>query len=107
MGYFLNNGIEWYLNDKTSIVGSFFYNRADSDNEQNNFIDQVDGFGGNIINQTVQTENEIADDVNREYNFNYETNFDESGHKLTVDLQIDNSEDHENGEVLRLSLIHI
>ena len=40
MGYFLNNGIEWYLNDNSSIVGSFFYNRADSDNEQNNFIDQ-------------------------------------------------------------------
>ena len=53
----------------------------------------------------MQTENEIADDVNREYNFNYETNFDESGHKLTVDLQIDNSEDHENGEVLRDNLI--
>ena len=37
-GYFLNNGIEWYLNDNSSIVGSFFYNRADSDNIQNNFI---------------------------------------------------------------------
>jgi len=100
-GYFLNNGVEWYLSDKTSIVGSFFFNRAESDNIQNNFIDQVDGFGGNILNQTVQTENENAEDFNREYNFNYETNFDESGHKLTIDLQIDNSEDYENGDVLR------
>ena len=100
-GYFLNNGIEWYLSDKTSIVGSFFFNRAESDNIQNNYIDQVDGFGGNILNQTVQTENENAEDFNREYNFNYETNFDESGHKLTIDLQLDNSEDYENGDVLR------
>ena len=100
-GYFLNNGVEWYLSDKTSIVGSFFFNRAESDNIQNNFIDQVDGFGGNILNQTVQTENENAEDFNREYNFNYETNFDESGHKLTIDLQLDNSEDYENGDVLR------
>ena len=68
---------------------------------QNNFINQVDGFGRNILNQTVQSENEIADDVNREYNFNYETNFDDTGHKLTVDLQVDNSEDYENGNVLR------
>ena len=104
-GYFLNNGIEWYVSDNSSIVGSFFYNRADSESVQNNFIDQVDGFGGNILNQTVQTENEIADDVNREYNFNYETNFDDSGHKLTVDLQIDNSEDYENGNVLRDNLL--
>ena len=104
-GYFLNNGIEWYLNDKTSIVGSFFFNRAESDNIQNNYIDQVDGFGGNILNQTVQTENENAEDFNREYNFNYETNFDESGHKLTIDLQLDNSEDYENGNVLRDNLL--
>ena len=100
-GYFLNNGVEWYLSDKTSIVGSFFFNRGESDNIQNNFIDQVDGFGGNILNQTVQTENESDEDFNREYNFNYETNFDESGHKLTIDLQLDNSEEYENGEVLR------
>ena len=100
-GYFLNNGVEWYLSEKTSIVGSFFFNRGESDNIQNNFIDQVDGFGGNILNQTVQTENESDEDFNREYNFNYETNFDESGHKLTVDLQFDNSEEYENGDVLR------
>ena len=100
-GYFLNNGVEWYLSDKTSIVSSFFFNRAESDNIQNNFIDQVDGFGGNILNQIHQTENENADDFNREYNFNYETNFDESGQKLTIDLQLDNSEDYENGNVLR------
>ena len=100
-GYFLNNGIEWYLSDKTSIVGSFFYNKADSENVQNNFINQVDSFGGDILNQTIQTENEISNDFNREYNFNYETNFDDTGQKLTVDLQFDNSEDYENGDVLR------
>ena len=100
-GYFLNNGIEWYLSDNTSIVGSFFYNKADSENVQNNFINQVDSFGGDILNQTIQTENEISNDFNREYNFNYETNYDDTGQKLTVDLQFDNSEDYENGDVLR------
>ena len=100
-GYFLNNGIEWYLSDNTSIVGSFFYNKADSENVQNNFINQVDSFGGDILNQTIQTENEISNDFNREYNFNYETNFDDTGQKLTVDMQFDNSEDYENGDVLR------
>ena len=104
-GYFLNNGVEWYLSEKTSIVGSFFFNRGESDNIQNNFIDQVDGFGGNILNQTVQTENESDEDFNREYNFNYETNFDESGHKLTIDLQFDNSEEYENGDVLRDNIL--
>ena len=26
--FFTNNGIEWYIDDKTSIVGTFFYNQA-------------------------------------------------------------------------------
>lgn len=104
-GYFLNNGVEWYINDNTSVVGSFFYNRAESDNIQNNTINEVDGFGGNILNQTIQSENEFTDDFNREYNFNYETNFNDSGQKLTVDLQYDNSEDFENGEVLRDNIL--
>ena len=104
-GYFLNNGVEWYINDNTSVVGSFFYNRAESDNIQNNTINEVDGFGGNILNQTIQSENEFTNDFNREYNFNYETNFNDSGQKLTVDLQYDNSEDFENGEVLRDNIL--
>ena len=100
-GYFLNNGIEWYLNENSSIVGSFFYNKADSNNIQTNTINEVDSFDGNILNQTTQTESEKTDDFNREYNFNYEINLNDSGQKLTVDLQYDNSEDYENGEVLR------
>ena len=100
-GFFLNNGVEWYINDNNSVIGSFFYNRADSDNIQNNIINEVDGFGGIILNQTIQSENEYTDDFNREYNFNYETKFNDSGHKLTIDLQYDNSEDFENGEVIR------
>ena len=32
-GYFLNNGVEWYLSDKTSIVGSFFFKRSSPSEE--------------------------------------------------------------------------
>ena len=29
--FFTNNGIEWYIDDNTSIVSSFFYNQSESD----------------------------------------------------------------------------
>ena len=93
--FFTNNGVEWYINDMTSVVGSFFYNQSESDDSQTNNLDELDSTG-NILNQTVQVENEKEIDFNREYNLNFERNFNDSGHKLTIDLQYDNSKEWED-----------
>ena len=79
----------------TSVVGSFFYNQSESDDSQTNNLDELDSTG-NILNQTVQVENEKEIDFNREYNLNFERNFNDSGHKLTIDLQYDNSKEWED-----------
>ena len=94
--FFTNNGVEWYINDNTSIVSSFFYNQSESDDSQTNNLDELDS-DGNILNQTVQIENEKEIDFNREYNMNFERRFNDSGHKLTIDLQYDNSKEWEDG----------
>ena len=93
--FFTNNGVEWYIDDMTSVVGSFFYNQSESDDSQTNNLDELDSTG-NILNQTVQVENEKEIDFNREYNLNFERNFNDSGHKLTIDLQYDNSKEWED-----------
>ena len=87
--FFTNNGVEWYIDDMTSVVGSFFYNQSESDDSQTNNLDELDSTG-DILNQTVQVENEKEIDFNREYNLNFERKFNDSGHKLTIDLQNDN-----------------
>ena len=93
--FFTNNGVEWYIDDMTSVVGSFFYNQSESDDSQTNNLDELDS-AGDILNQTVQVENEKEIDFNREYNLNFERNFNDSGHKLTIDLQYDNSKEWED-----------
>ena len=93
--FFTNNGVEWYIDDMTSVVGSFFYNQSESDDSQTNNLDELDSTG-DILNQTVQVENEKDIDFNREYNLNFERNFNDSGHKLTIDLQYDNSKEWED-----------
>ena len=93
--FFTNNGVEWYIDDMTSVVGSFFYNQSESDDSQTNNLDELDSTG-DILNQTVQVENEKEIDFNREYNLNFERNFNDSGHKLTIDLQYDNSKEWED-----------
>ncbi len=94
--FFANNGVEWYIDDMTSVVGSFFYNQSESDDSQTNNLDELDSTG-DILNQTVQVENEKEIDFNREYNLNFERKFNDSGHKLTIDLQYDNSKEWEDG----------
>ena len=93
--FFTNNGIEWYIDDKTSIVGTFFYNQAKSDDLTINNINEIDE-SGNILNQTIHDENEKDIDSNREYNLNFERKFNDSGHKLTIDFQYDNSKEWED-----------
>ena len=63
--------MEWYIDDMTSVVGSFFYNQSESDDSQTNNLDELDSTG-DILNQTVQVENEKEIDFNREYNLNFE-----------------------------------
>ena len=41
-GYFVNNGFEWYIDDNTSLLGSFFYNDYSSDNLDSNIIRELD-----------------------------------------------------------------
>ena len=103
--FFTNNGIEWYLDDKTSIVGTFFYNQAKSDDLTINNLDEIDE-NGNILNQTVRDENEKDIDSNREYNLNFERKFNDSGHKLIIDLQYDNSKEWEDALISENNILN-
>ncbi len=103
--FFTNNGIEWYIDDKTSIVGAFFYNQAKSDDLTINNLDEIDE-NGNILNQTIHDENEKDIDSNREYNLNFERKFNDSGHKLTIDFQYDNSKEWEDALISENNILN-
>ncbi len=103
--FFTNNGVEWYINDYTSIVSSFFYNQSESDDSQKNNLEELDS-AGNILNQTVQIEDENEIDFNREYNINFERRFNDSGHKLTIDFQYDNSKEWEDALITRNDILN-
>ena len=103
--FFTNNGVEWYIDDKTSIIGAFFYNQAKSDDLTINNIDEIDE-SGNILNQTIHDENEKDIDSNREYNLNFERKFNDSGHKLTLDFQYDNSKEWEDALISENNILN-
>lgn len=94
-GYFVNNGFEWYIDDNTSLVSSFYYNDYKSDNLESNTINELDE-NSNILNSITQNDMEGDVDNNREYNINFERKFNDDGQKITIDFQYENSKEWEN-----------
>ncbi|MDO6676765.1 TonB-dependent receptor [Tenacibaculum sp. 1_MG-2023] len=91
-------GVEYYINEKSSVTGSFFYrNSKDDDIATNNttFYDENKMLDGNQI----RIENEKEDSVDKQYSLNYTNNIDDEGQKLTIDLQYGDSEESEPAEI--------
>ena len=89
-----NFGVEWYVNNTSSITAAVFY--RDSDNESNNSNDifQIDQNG--IESLSFRFDPELEDDKTIQYSINYDKNFKTDGHKLTFDFQYEDSSEDEN-----------
>ena len=86
-GFNTNLGLEYYLNDKSSITGTAFYRKGlDDDLTQNTndyFLD-----GNNQIG-TIRREAQSEDEYSYQFALNYINRFNDSGHQLTADFQYD------------------
>ena len=90
-----NFGLEWYVNNSSSITTSIVY--RDSDNERNtvNLIDELDA-SGSLLERTTRIDPEFEDDKTIQYSFNYDKQFNgNSQHKLTFAFQYEDSNETE------------
>ncbi|TXK76846.1 outer membrane beta-barrel family protein [Mesonia sp. K4-1] len=80
-----NLGMQYFLNDNSSITGSVFMRFGDdkdiSENNTSRFLND------DLINKTTRTEIEKEEDESYQYALNYENKFNDEGHKLTADFQ--------------------
>ncbi|WP_378188264.1 TonB-dependent receptor domain-containing protein [Aquimarina sp. W85] len=95
-----NIGVEWYVNETSSITTSFLYRNSDNESNTTNIIVEPDS-NGSIVNSTVRFDPEREDDITKQYSLNYVKNFKKAGHKLTFDFQIENSLEEENSEIIQ------
>jgi len=88
-----NFGVEWYVNETSSITNSVFIRSSDNSNETINNFSQQD------INLTSTSgfrfDSETEEDDTFQYSFNYDKKFNDSGHKLTFAFQYETSEEVE------------
>lgn len=85
-GYNVNAGIEFLLKNKSSITTSFVYRKSDGDGITNNFSDYLSPVKV-ITKQNERIENQDSNNNTLEFSVNYTRNFAKDGHKLTIDLQ--------------------
>ncbi|NNE31015.1 MAG: TonB-dependent receptor [Winogradskyella sp.] len=90
--YNANIGMEYFLDESSSITGSIFYRLgSDADlslNESERFND------GAIVEETLRREKETEQDNSYQISINYVKRFGEdSDHKLTADFQFENDDE--------------
>ena len=91
---YLNTGIEYFISDKTSVVGSYVSRKSDGFTNNTNNVSQ--NFNAiSKFSERLEKESEI-DDTN-EFSINLTHDFNKEGHVLTMDYQKEKSSENENG----------
>ncbi|MGB5393535.1 MAG: TonB-dependent receptor [Lutimonas sp.] len=89
-----NFGVEYFITDKSSIVASFIYRNSRGNDET---VNETTKFDSNLqeTDFIVRTSDDSEDRNDWQYNLNYMNNFNENGHKLTVDFQFEDNYEKE------------
>ncbi|MCH3882572.1 MULTISPECIES: TonB-dependent receptor domain-containing protein [Tenacibaculum] len=91
-------GLEYYLNKNSSITGMFVYKNSNGDDLATNVTTEFDA-NKVITDSNTRIENEIEKDNSYQYSINYTNNISDSGEKLTIDLQYQDSEEDELADI--------
>ena len=95
---FNNLGLEYYINDKSSLILSGFYRISDNSNNTINNLNELN-VTGDIDSYVQRIENENEKDNSFQYSLDYDNEFDDKGKKITARIQYEESTEDELGEI--------
>jgi len=88
-------GLDYFLNDKTSVTGSFLYNTGEGLNTaETNYTDFDEN--GAVMRSVKRTERENEDEENIETTLSFKKDFERKGRTLTADFKWIKSVDNES-----------
>ena len=103
----LNNniriGMEYSINNKNSISGSFLYRISDGTNERTTYFKDYNSDDALYRNQQ-RIEDENEKDENYQYDLNYRRTFKKKGQLLTADVQYRDNAEIEKGDIGQTTL---
>ncbi|NRD21474.1 outer membrane beta-barrel protein [Winogradskyella eckloniae] len=90
--YNTNLGMEYFLNESSSLTGSLFYNFGNDADVALNASERINN--NVIVENTLRRERETEKDNGYQIALNYQKQFgDDRDHKLTIDFQYENDEE--------------
>ena len=95
---FNNLGVEYYINEKSSLILSGFYRTSDNLNNTTNDIRELN-ISGDATGYVQRTENEDEKDDSFQYSLDYDNKIDEKGQKITARIQYEESSENEIGNI--------
>jgi hypothetical protein len=103
--FFTSLGVEYYINEKSSIVGNIVY-RLGNDNDRNsNIINRFD-VNRNLNEGTSRIEDEAENDTRIQYSLDYRNDLDDNGQKLNASIQYSTSIEDQNADILETETVN-
>ncbi|CAM4267322.1 TonB-dependent receptor domain-containing protein [Gillisia limnaea] len=84
-GFNTNFGVEYYVNDQSSLTASIFLRTGEDEDVTTNITDNY--LNGTKVFGTTRRENQMEEDNSFQFALNYINNLDDKGQKLTADFQ--------------------
>lgn len=96
-----NIGVEWYVNETSSITTSVQIRNSDDENETLNTLREFDA-NNSLVNTTRRFDPEFEDDKTFQYTFNYDKQFNgNSDHRFTFNFQFEDNLESEASLILQ------
>lgn len=93
-GFNTNLGLEYYLDDQSSITGTVFYRNGNDVDETTNLTQSFNNTSR--VLETSRIERQKEKDDRYQFSLNYINRFNDEGHQLTADLQYATSDQTQN-----------
>lgn len=91
-------GVEYYINDKTSLTGTVLYRTSDGDDTSTNTRQEFNA-SKSLLAKNYRLEDETEKDKTLEYTLNLTKDFKKEGHKLTVDFRYGKSNEDNKSNI--------
>ncbi len=90
-------GIEYYINDMSSITATGFYRYGEDEDLTTNLSSAFND--GNLELESIRKERETEEDNSYQFALNYMNKFNNSGHQLTADFQYERDKESQFGSI--------
>lgn len=100
---FVNAGMEYYFDEKSSLVVSGFIRNSINESDNTSLTDNFDN-NNSLVKSIARNQLQTGDNTSQQFTVNFTKQFDDDGHELIIEYQRENSNENSGGEVANSSV---